>query len=341
MTGTLLITSLVSVLKIAAIAILGAFLGKRGYLPKTLTGHLSQLTMRVFLPALLFSSTAGRLSIAQLKTAWLLPVSAFCVTGLAFLVALVLVKIFKPTGNWRPVLLTTVTLGNHGYLPIPLLSSIALISPLFSHLEDPAGTAISYLAAYLMVQSFLLWILGFPILSGKPVSELKWQQLVTPPVIAVWLGTLCGLITPIRTTFFEATGHLAFIGDAFHLVGQAAVPCALLILGANMGRLQAKALKMDKMLASSLAGRLFLVPMLVSVLTALGVKMGWLPANPLLLLIILVESAVPPANNLIVMCEWHKHAEQEMSQALFWHYLICPITLTIWLTLFQQALQTL
>lgn len=75
-------------------------------------------------------------------------------------------------------------------------------------------------------------------------------------------------------------------------------------------------------------GRLLLMPLFGCLYTLFLYRRGWLPDDPMCALVLMVESAVPPATNLIVMCQLHGRGEATMSRLLVSTYIAAIPVLT-------------
>ena len=73
----------------------------------------------------------------------------------------------------------------------------------------------------------------------------------------------------------------------------------------------------------------------IGCLLALGLnRFGLVPPDPMFLLVLMLEAAVPPATNLIVMCQVHGRGETAMSRVLAWTYAAAVPTLTLFMAVF-------
>ena len=68
--------------------------------------------------------------------------------------------------------------------------------------------------------------------------------------------------------------------------------------------------------------RLVIVPSCAAAAVYGCKQAGWLPADQVLTLVILLEAAGPPAINLSVMAMLHDHMVAECAALLFWLYML-------------------
>ncbi|KPI87928.1 hypothetical protein ABL78_2967 [Leptomonas seymouri] len=68
---------------------------------------------------------------------------------------------------------------------------------------------------------------------GHAAGGLVRKLMVNPPFLSVVVGIAVGVITPVRSLFFDG-GALEMAMDAISLIGQGSIPSSLLLLGANL-----------------------------------------------------------------------------------------------------------
>ena len=60
--------------------------------------------------------------------------------------------------------------------------------------------------------------------------------------------------------------------------------------------------------------------------------------DPVMQMMLMVESAVPSARNLLTMSIAHRHLQQSLSNLLFYQYLLATLTLTACVPLFLHLI---
>jgi predicted permease len=201
-------------------------------------------------------------------------------------------------------------------------------------------------------------------LAAPPDAAAGWcaeQQgalalAVDTPVKACLAGIAIGVVTPLRRAVYgpvlrPLVGGLEWLGGAY-------VPVCMLILGQELwegygNRMTAKA-KLAKSpdddfvrkaaIGAVLVVRLVLAPLIAfsAVVSAqrLFDRNGHESARVgrTLLLVFLVESAGPPAINMVVMCALHGHHRQEMASTMLVTYPAAFVTLLLWTAVFMHVL---
>ena len=333
-------TSISSVMTLAVICFAGAWLSHKGILHIQLRKQMSRIVFYMMLPALLCVKTAGNVSLESLKTLWFVPVMSLVITCLGLGLGIVAARISKPLPKFRNHIITATALGNHGYLVIPLMYTLTQTSPLFNSDPEASGRAMMYIAMYLMMQSCLLWGIGHTFLSGEKLKDLDFHQIITPPIKGIFIGLAIGCIPFLQSLFFTKESSLFFVSQGAEIIGKGAVPCALLILGANLKEATGKTSIHLKSIVAATTTRLVVLPTAGMALIMLLVKLNIIPSkDPVLIMLLLVQTCVPSATNLMLMCEIHKRGEKEMASILLWLYLASIVTMTIWLQIFQMVLR--
>jgi predicted permease len=242
----------------------------------------------------------------------------------------------RPPKQHRRLVLTACSFGNSGYIPIPLALAIAGSASLFADDPEAGARGVMYVSLYLVGMSPCLWGIGYPVLAGQPLRSLRWSQIISPPFLSALGGILVGCVPFLRDLFVAQGGTLRVLFDTGEFLGRAAVPCALLVLGANLADRPKAAERASMSTILSVAwGRLVLLPLIGCVVTIGLWKAALIPQDdPMLVLVLLIEAAVPSATNLVVMCQLHGRGEAAMSRILVASYLLAVPTLTGFVGLF-------
>ena len=186
--------------------------------PKVLRGHLNALAINLFLPALIFAAAASARIDAALLTVPLISGLATVLTGLLLYLALYR----SPLGAGIP------NRARASYLLCGMFGNVLLIGyPVLGFLYGPAG---GRYAVFTDVLSFtpVVWTLGVWIATrlgasdvAGPVHPVTRILLRLPPVWAFAAGVLLNL----------SGLEVAPLADAARMVGQAAIPVLLFVLG--------------------------------------------------------------------------------------------------------------
>lgn len=154
----ILVASLRAVGCAATLAAAGFLMARLGYMTPAVSKGLSQMSMKILIPSLLFSSVVPGITPALFEYAWpllLLP-AVYLLIGVVIGVAVLL--IVRPRSNFRLGTVAACTFGNTTGIPIILLSVMqqSLSRSVFAELADP----LLFLSLQLVTFPLLQWLLG-------------------------------------------------------------------------------------------------------------------------------------------------------------------------------------
>ena len=317
----------ISVVLLAASA--GAALVKFKLLKPDALRDVSKLVFNAFLPALLVTKVAQAIDLNTLVKLWIFPVSAliFILAGFALGSAACLAT-GVPKGR-REAVIAASGLANSGFLPIPLIIAICAVFPAFADRPDASALGITFISAYIMLFSPVMWLFGYNLLAKEKSWRLEIKRIFTPPIIGMIVGLTIGLTPPLKAAFCLRVGFCYPIFAALEILAAGTIPCALIILGGRFAEKQiGKSEVRGRTVFSVILVKQILLPILaLGYIVALR-RFNIISSDPLVALVLLIEAATPPATNLIVICSMHKNNENGMSRILFWSYVSAALTLT-------------
>lgn len=187
------------------------------------------------------------------------------------------------------------------------------------------------------------------------LAGLKFVQVgkavLTPPFIALVLGLLIGCITLVKEFFIKSPPPVvASIFHVFKLFSGAAFPLIMIVLGINLynaisglyqgftreasdWRSRLQLIKHNHPLALFLCVflRLVIIPLIGICIAVSAAYAGIVPrADPIMILVLLVEASTPSANNLGTLSSMYDGAgSDQMSEILLVMYMCAPFTLSI------------
>ena len=313
----------------------GLWLARRGIMDQAFRRGLSHLLMVLLLPCLLLSKLSASVDVAHLTQWAVVPLMALLYIAAGMLCGWLVVLVTRPPPELRRVVVAATAFGNSGYVPIPLVMALASTAPLFANDPGASGRGVAYVSLYLVCMSPCLWAIAYPYLSHQPVRSMRLTELISPPVIAGFAGILLGACPTLRHLVVDKGAPLRVFMDTADIIGQAAIPCALLVLGANLAEAPpADGAVNARTILSIGVARSVVLPLLgFAVVPALRAA-GAIPADPMCSLVLMIEAGVPSATNLMIMCQVHKRGEVAMSRILVWQYVLAVPALTILVALF-------
>lgn len=266
-----------------------------------------------FLPCLIFDKITHGFQPENMPFWWMIPVSALVLFLLGLLVTLLLNHLDYLK---QPDLLPLGFMQNAGYF------SAAIGEAMFPEQFD---TWAVYTFLFVLVFNPLLWSFGKYFVSHDPTRKFQFKGLITPPLLGVITGVLLvitGLVNWVPST----------VSQAAQLLGNAAIPLSLIILGSTIATTPLRLKTYRKLVIKSLLSKLIIIPAIAIVI------LHWmdLPEELSLLGIFWVmQAAYPQASNLVVQIRTYGGNRERVCAVLVAGYVASLITLPTWVGLWQ------
>ena len=171
-------TSVAAVTKIVMICAAGAYLQRAGILNKDIRQAISQMSLNLFLPCLLFTNILPTISLEKLPTLGWLAAANLIYVGFGLLIGYLSVLVTRPSSpSMRSILTATPAIGHANAIPFVLVGLIVSQEPVFK--EDDVTTAQGYVGLYLIMHNITLWGVGMNIIKEKdegPASSASPQS---------------------------------------------------------------------------------------------------------------------------------------------------------------------
>ncbi|KAJ1462034.1 hypothetical protein M885DRAFT_584463 [Pelagophyceae sp. CCMP2097] len=196
-----------------------------------------------------------------------------------------------------------------------------------------------------------------PAAAPKPAEPTSWlvafERFLPPPVLGALLGMAVAMMAPVRGLLVDLQlrdndAPLEWFYNGLVAIGKSAVPCNMIILGDALMKQGEDAYKQRHNPAALRAGVPARALLAVGVgkmivMPALGAGVGFLlkapwlvgTSNPAALLVAMVVTATPTANNLLIMAELAGENKDGLAAAIAIQYMAAPVLLTSWLTVFM------
>jgi predicted permease len=303
----------VAVLDIFLVVLVAGLLVRRRLITQNHITGLSNVTVLVFLPCLIFSNVVLSLDPGALPYWWVIPLVAVAMpsVGLA-LAALVLARELPAKRNLLPL----ASMQNAGYLVLPVGLQL---------FPDRFDTFALYCFLFILGFNPVLWSLGKLLTTSGRGSENGWSGLLTPPLLANVAAIACVL-----------SGATRFIPEplfgAVELLGRAAVPVATFILGAVLGSISLRLRPYVSDALKTLTIKLGVMPLL-TILVVLAIDLQ--SSNELLARFFVIEAAAAPAAGIILMVRSYGGDEQKIGSLMLLSYIVCTLSLPLWVAVWE------
>jgi len=170
--------------------------------------------------------------------------------------------------------------------------------------------------------------------------QLSWVQglkktALQPCIIAIFLGSFIGLVKPLQV-IFKPDSSFFFIGSAIHLFGTPAVGLLISVMAGSLGNAYhtwSPGEEPIQLIALVVFGKMILCPLFTFIFLYIFATFVF-PLEPLLMTVILLESAMPTANVLIGVAIELSHEQESRTTAVVMlaQYCFGIISFTIVLT---------
>lgn len=301
-----------AILKVAAVALAGFWMARRGLLHASALADLSNLVIKVLVPCLIFSNAAAGFTGVSLASSLLVVLGAPVVLAIGYGAGSALARLVRVrSSHWRAVV-SAATFGNSAYLPIAVAT--AVLPPLASAFPGGAATQAGTIAATSIIYISLFGVLYSPLFWGFGLAWLQEEAMesagrrrvslarfLPPPVVGVLLGYFVGL-TPIHLFLTPSHAPLRFLFEAVSSIGGLTVTMANLILGGMLAQAVAGRSLNWRDGVGAASAKLVAVP--AATLALLFLSRGWWAddaARALAAFVLFLQAVTPSATNLAVM----------------------------------------
>ena len=321
--------SALAVARMLLVVLAGVYFAKKGVLNKETRHALSKIILQLMLPALYVVSMGQNANIEVVKQCWSIPVTAMIFVMAGFSMGWLCCRILRIPAHLHRGITASSAFCNSSFLPYPLMMTLCAIVPAFVADGDAVQRSILYLSLFLLGHSPLLWLIANPYLGGLHWKELNWRNLLSPSLVSIFVGIFIGITPCLHNLFFGEHAPLKLLPMACNLISSAAFPCSLLLLGGNLAeKLPPGESPPLRAYIGLTMVRLVLMPIFGIGFTFLLLSLGIIPKDPIFLLVLMLESAVPPAFNLILIVQMHKKNEIALSRLMLCCYCACVPLLT-------------
>lgn len=244
--------------------LIGMVCAKVGLVDESTNKKLSNITMMLVSPLLMFSSFQIDFSMEMLQNLLIsLGLSVAC-----FAVAIVLSYVLIRGKDHARISIERLSMiySNCGFIGIPLTESLY------------GKEGVFYVTVFITVFNLLLWTQGVILMTGKASGKQMLKNLCTPAIFAILLGLVC-FVAQIRLP--------AVLLEPIESIGSMNTPLAMLVAGITLGHSNwVSCLKKARTYYLVLV-KLIVIPLVCVLL------LRWLPISPILLMVPLIAEACP------------------------------------------------
>jgi predicted permease len=296
---------------------IGLLLRRRGWLAQAAEPSLLRICINLLLPALIFDSVLGNAALRRPENLLLPPVIGAVMVAIGYGMAWLAASLAGLTpGRQRRSFAFLAGLQNYSYLTIPL--SLMLF--------DPATTGVLFI--HNVGVEATLWTLGLAVLTGESFAG-GWRKIFNAPVIAlllaVTLNTLGAWVKPPGVVLYFG----GLLVTTLHLLGQCAIPLALLLIGGIVADhlAEIRGPGMARVISTAVVVRLGLMPVLFLLLAK------YLPCSLELKRVLILQGAMPTAVLPIALTRHYQGDTRTALQVALGTSLAGLVTVPLWIRL--------
>ncbi len=282
---------------------------KIGWLDINADRSLMRIVVNILYPCLIFTFVLGNDALREPGNLLLPPLAGLCTIVGGFGLAMVVARKMQ-IGNQKECRTFAFTSGiyNYGYFAIPIITL----------LFDRETTGV--LLVFNVGVEIAMWTLGVGFILSPSDPKTIWRRIFSGPVIAILIA--------VPLNFIGAQERMPhFLYDAIHLLGQCAIPMALLLIGATFADIAHKETIFTRIKIPITASALRL-----AVIPAFMLLFAWtLPFSTELKRVLVVQAAMPCGVFPIVLARYFDGSPEVAFKVVLGTTVLSFITMPLWI----------
>ncbi len=297
-----------SVAPVFAVLITGYILRRIGLLALEADPSLLRLAVNVLFPCLAFHSIIGNAALARTENLLLPPLVGFLTVILGYALGAVFSRLLGIEEKEKARTFAFAGgLYNYGYIAIPLVQTFFSKETLGVLFTFNLGVEVAF------------WT-GINVIVARVSPRKDWHKILSPPVVAILASVLLNLAGAGRWV-------PDFVFKTSDMLGQCAVPLALIITGATIADLL-RISERGHRFSVAAAGMLLRLGILPLIFIALA-KM--LPSGPELKQVLVVQAAMPAAMLPVAIARHYGGDAGIAMQMVLWTTSVGLLTIPFWI----------
>lgn len=296
-----------NILTLFLLILVGFIAGKSGAVSKNATGYLSDILMKVALPATIFLSISGTYSQGILKDSFKIAILTFIIHSSCILISLGYTKLIKIPEKDRGVWVFASTFSNNGFMGFPIAYAILGKEGLF--LASISNTVFNVLIFSVGIK---LITMGHE--SGKGINIKK--LFLNNNNIAIFLGIIF---------YVTQTSLPQPIQSSLSYMGNVTTPMSMFLVGLSISSNRVRDMFNDYKLYFLSAVRLLIAPML-AIIVMRFIPFGSASLVPKVMAIVL---AMPAPSATAIIAEQYNGNKELAAKVVFLTSILSIITIPI------------
>jgi len=285
---------------------IGYFVTKRGWMNPKVNPKISELIIKLTLPALIFGSVFAEETTFSQKEVMNILRWGFALYFVLFILSFLTIYLIKPNKEDSGIYQILLIYANTGFIGYPLFGALF------------GAEAIFYMAVMHLPYNIFFFTIGVYIIRKSMNADKKeenvWKSIFSP-------GTIASLLA-ILFFAFNLTLPQPMI-DMVITVGSATTPLALLIIGSSLTVVPFDALFKNRKLYFFTLIKLILLPLFVSLLIMP------FPINDMIRIMIILSTALPSGSLVVMMASQYGDNTELASSAVFLTTVLSVLTMPL------------
>lgn len=295
------------VLSILLLMGVGYFIKKVDFISETTIKELSKLVINVIVPTLIIISFSRDFSGKLLQNGYsIILFAAFYFIFVFYYYRILYIFMGKEK---REVMVFLSMFANTVYLGFPVIYEVV------------GEIGIFYAVIYNFVHTVFLWTLGVSLVSHEK-KKLEFKNILTPPVLAMMAGLVM---------FSFSIKLPIFIANSFKILGGAATPLAMIVVGYTLASLEKNNLFQGKLILMSIS-KLFVLPAVVIFV------LSYFKFDKDIAGVLVLQSSMPCSTLAVLIARKFKSDYHLVSQAVFISTLFSILSIPFAVYLYQKFL---
>jgi predicted permease len=304
-----------AVLMVYGVIGLGMFLWKAGVIPREVNQSLSKIVILILYPALIFDKIAGNPGLGDTGNLIWAPLMGLTTVCMGYLVCWIMAPLFGLRSQQeRGTFSFTTGMFNYGFIPIPLALALfddRTVGVIFLH---NVGVEVA------------LWSIGLIVLTGRWEAHLL-KRMLNMPLIAIAVS--------VSLTLLALDGYIpTFLRGSVQLLGSAAIPVALLVIGMSMGEHLSRKICREGVKTGS-AGILLRLAILPVLMLSLA---HFIPMSIELKRVVALQAAMPSAVFPVILARVYGGDARTALRVILATSVLSLFTIPLWIMIGMQWL---
>ncbi|GFH41870.1 malate transporter [Lactococcus hodotermopsidis] len=309
-----MLSAYLNILIFFVLIFIGYILTAKKWFNSVVADSFSKLILTITLPIGMFVTITSSFSKAEFLSLFSGILLPFCSILLAFIVGIIVAKIFNVAPQRRGAFSAMYGASNTIFMGLPI--SMAIFGP----------KAVPYVLLYYICNTLFFWTIGIYMLAKdgqikegithKVDFKKTIKQLFSPALIGFLIGLICVLIDFPKIVFIEKLGKQ---------LSNLTTPLSMFFIGIIIYQTGISNLKMNKDTFLVLIGRFVISPLLVVSLSK------FMPISGLMLKVFIVQSAMPVQNSMAILAHGYgadeKFAATSLTYSVLAYLFVIPILL--------------